>query len=137
MLDDAPKGITAHCRPRRQGSRQLMGGLGTVLVFIAGPLFVRPSTGAAAAGVPVKRVVFDARHTEYQWQLSDLAPGLPADWTEYNFLVLEMRASSSERFQLEIITPEAKVAKRIQPFQNTWVRAAVPLEFFRRPARGV
>ena len=82
-----------------------------------------------------KRVVFDRAHTEYKWSIKDLAPDLPSDWTDYNFLVLEMRASSSERFQLEIFTRDARVAKRIQPFQNTWVRAAIPLEFFRKPAR--
>ena len=60
---------------------------------------------------------------------------MPTDWADYDFLVLEMRASSSERFQLELYTREGMVAKRIQPFQNTWVRASIPLVFYRKPAR--
>jgi hypothetical protein len=53
----------------------------------------------------------------------------------------EWRASSSERFQLELFANdghggrEVMAAKRIGPFQNAWVRASIPLEYFRKPAR--
>src|SRR5262249_55585417 len=43
-------------------------------------------------------------------------------------------------FQLELFTKDeagkpTTVIKRISPFENTWVRAAIPLEYFRKPAR--
>lgn len=78
------------------------------------------------------------------WQPDDLFaenPPLPSDWSPYNFLILEFRASSSERFHLQIFAndgennKEVMVAKRISPFQNAWVKAAIPLDFFRKPAR--
>lgn len=73
--------------------------------------------------------------------LKSIAPNVPGDWSPYNFLVIEWRATSSERFQLELFAndgeggKEVMVAKRISPFQGAWVRASVPLEFFRKPAR--
>ena len=107
----------------------------TMLTPVAASLLLASGIAGAAGNAGPKRVVFDRAHTEYKWSIKDLAPDLPSDWTDYNFLVLEMRASSSERFQLQIFTKDAMVAKRIQPFQNTWVRAAIPIEFFRKPAR--
>jgi hypothetical protein len=92
----------------------------------------------AAGGASTLRAEFTPGRTAYRWSLEELwnrSPDLPLDWTDYNFLVLEMRASSSERFQLQIFTTNAMVAKRIQPFQNTWVRAAIPLVYYRKPAR--
>ncbi len=107
-------------------------------LFLASAVFFPLTAATAVENARPRRAVFDSAHTAYKWSLADLrelAPDLPAEWTDYNFLVLEMRASSSERFQLEIFTTNAMVAKRIQPFQNTWVRAAIPLEYFRKPAR--
>ena len=111
--------------------------VGPVLVAVApaAALLLAAGIAGAAENAGPKRVVFEGTRTEYKWSIKDLAPDLPSDWTDYNFLVLDMRASSSERFQLEIFTKDAMVAKRIQPFQNTWVRAAIPLELYRKPAR--
>ncbi len=85
-----------------------------------------------AAGLPV-RAAFTPRAIEHKWTVAEL--GLRTNWADADYLVLEWRASSSERFQLELLTPDGMVAKRIQPFQNTWVRASIPLVFFRKPAR--
>jgi hypothetical protein len=112
----------------RHSNRWLSTALCIFLFFVAG-------FATAAENAEPRRVVFDGVNTEYKWPLKELAPDLPSDWTDYNFLVLEMRASSPERFQLQIFTKDAVVAKRIQPFQNTWVRAAIPLVYFRRAAR--
>jgi hypothetical protein len=103
------------------------------LLLLVSATFLSPSPGTAAENSLPWRAVFHGAQTEHKWLLKEM--DLPADWSDYNFLVLEMRATSSERFQLEIFTKDTVVAKRIQPFQNTWVRAAIPLEFFRKPAR--
>jgi hypothetical protein len=98
---------------------------------------------AARAADPLQ-FTFTPRKTEFKYTLADLqsiARDLPADWSPYSFLVLEFRASSPERFHLELFAndgeggKEVMVAKRINPFQNTWVRASIPLDFFRHPAR--
>lgn len=85
------------------------------------------------AALPVQ-ATFNGVKGERTWTLAELDPSLPADWTGYEFLVLEFRASSSQRFDLGLETPQGRVAKRIGPFAGVWVRAAVPLRFYRQPA---
>ena len=58
--------------------------------------------------------------------------GLAQDWSQINFMVLEMRASSSERFELGLEGAEGVVSKRIHPMPNVWVRASIPLSFYRQ-----
>ncbi len=89
--------------------------------------------GAAREPLPVS-TVFSGAHAERTWSLAELDPSLPHDWTGYDFLVLEFRASSSQRFELGLETNRGRIAKRIGPFAGVWVRAAVPLRFYREPA---
>ena len=58
--------------------------------------------------------------------------GLAQEWSQMNFLVLEMRASSSERFELGLEGADGVVSKRIHPMPNVWVRASIPLSFYRQ-----
>ena len=67
-----------------------------------------------------------------QWTLADFDPQLPIDWTEAEFLVVEFRSSSSQRFELGLVSDEGNVSKRIHPFAGVWVRASIPLRFFRQ-----
>ncbi len=94
-------------------------------------LFALLSTTPARAALPIK-VVFDQPVSAHEWSLAGLNPALPADWTGYDFLVLEFRASSSQRFELGLQTATQHISKRIHPFAGVWVRAAVPLRFYRQ-----
>lgn len=85
------------------------------------------------AALPVQ-ANFTGVRGEHVWTLEELNPDLPADWMGYEFLVLEFKASSSQRFDLGIETPQGRIAKRIGPFAGVWVRAAIPLRFYRQPA---
>lgn len=87
------------------------------------------TTSAKAAP---QRVVFDRPISAQEWSLQELNPELPLDWTGYEFLVLEFRSSSSQRFELALKTPERVISKRIHPYPNVWVRASIPLRFFRQ-----
>lgn len=69
----------------------------------------------------------------YTWALKDIAPELPSDWSEYNYLVLEMKASSPQRFSMGPVTTGGLLPKNIQPFPGAWVRFTVPLDYFRKP----
>ena len=69
--------------------------------------------------------------SSYTWAIKDVAPELPSDWTDYNYLVLEMKASSPQRFSMGPITSEGSFAKNIQPFMGAWIRFTIPLEYFR------
>lgn len=91
------------------------------------------TSSPASTRAPVQ-MAFTGDRPEHSWALDALNPELPADWTPYEFLVLEFRASSSQRFHLGIQTGAATIRKRIAPFAGVWVRAAIPLRFYRQPA---
>ena len=90
------------------------------------------SLGGAAPSLPL-RATFTAGQTEHSWPLDALGSDLPADWTPFDFLVLEFKASSSQRFELGIDTTQKRITKRIGPFPGVWVRASIPLRFYREP----
>ena len=76
--------------------------------------------------------------SSYSWALKDIAPDLPSDWSDYNFLVLEMKASSPQRFTIGPVTAGGMLPKNIQPFMGAWIRFTIPLDYFRElPASAV
>ncbi|MCL5744249.1 MAG: hypothetical protein M1541_10050, partial [Acidobacteria bacterium] len=89
----------------------------------------------AAYPSPVRAVFDSAKETsEFRWQLKDLNPEIPLDWSGYQFLVLELRASSPQRFRLMIHTAGGPAGVMFHPYQGAWVRAAVPLGAFLKPS---
>lgn len=87
------------------------------------------------AGAAPRRVVFEGEQSEHKWTLKDLDPNLPADWSGYDFLVLEMKASSPQRFNLIFYSGDRVQRRQMQPLANVWIRAAVPLQYYRQPNR--
>ena len=79
-----------------------------------------------------QKATFASDVATVQWSLAELDPALPGDWKDFEFLVVEFRASSSQRFELGLVGPAGTVSKRIHPLANVWVRASVPLRFFRQ-----
>ncbi|MCW5964996.1 MAG: hypothetical protein KIT83_13230 [Bryobacterales bacterium] len=82
-----------------------------------------------------QNVVFDGPRAEHRWSLSELDPKLPADWTGYHYLVLEMRASSPQRFNLIFFSGSVTQSREMLPMANVWIRAAIPLQYYRQPNR--
>jgi len=78
-----------------------------------------------------KRVTFNQPISTAEWTLKELNPDLPSDWSGYDFLVLEFRASSTQRFELGLKTAQGVISKRIHPYAGVWVRASIPLRFYR------
>jgi hypothetical protein len=105
--------------------KRLLAGLsafGALVAFAAAPRALERSI----------KISFENRKAEFKWALKDLDPALPADWTDYKCLVLEMRASSPQRFSLWIHTADGPRRLMLQLFgQNAWLRAAVPLPYFK------
>jgi hypothetical protein len=79
-----------------------------------------------------QKATFASEVANVQWPLADLDPALPADWKDYEFLVVEFRSSSSQRFELGLVGDTETVSKRIHPLANVWVRASIPLRFYRQ-----
>jgi hypothetical protein len=92
-------------------------------------------TAIVSNGASVRRVVFEGTLSEHKWALKDLNPELPSDWTDYNFLVLEMRASSPQRFYLNLHSKGLVQSRRMHPFADAWIRASIPLIYYRQPNR--
>jgi hypothetical protein len=101
--------------------------LAVVAIFLAGCLAAPPTSSAET-----NSVTFDKPVSTHEWTLKELNPDLPSDWTGYNFLVVEFRTSSSQRFELGLKMSPKSVSKRIHPFPGVWVRASIPLRFYRQ-----
>jgi hypothetical protein len=87
---------------------------------------------ASPAPAAPQKAVFAAEVATIQWPLAELDPHLPVDWSGFEFLVIEYRSSTSQRFELALIGDEGTVSKRIHPFANVWTRASIPLRFYRQ-----
>jgi hypothetical protein len=101
-------------------------GVSAAVLPLAAQNSAPPADGA------VRRVVFDGVKSEQRWALKDLNPVLPSDWSDYNYLVMEIRASSPQRFGLWVGTAHGPRRIELQPFgQNVWLRVSVPLRYFK------
>ncbi|MBM3746245.1 MAG: hypothetical protein FJW34_10645 [Acidobacteria bacterium] len=101
-------------------------------LMVAATLLVGAIPLASAAP---RRVVFEGAESEHKWALKDLNPSLPADWTGYDFLELELMASSPQRFFLTFYSSDRVQRRQMHPLANVWIRAAVPLQYYRQPNR--
>jgi hypothetical protein len=86
---------------------------------------------AQAAQAAPQKAVFATEVSTVTWPLDQLDPQLSTDWSDAAFLVVEFRSSTSQRFELGLVSDEGDVSKRIHPFANVWVRASIPLRFYR------
>jgi len=108
-------------------------------------------TATALPGADIKHVVFDSHAktrekfateyvptlmhewpvSEHKWALKELNPDLPSDWSTFKFLVMEVKASTAQRFLLRLYTAGGVRALRFHQFGGgVWIRAAVPLAYF-------
>src|SRR5450432_1853716 len=89
------------------------------------------SSAFFATAADIKSITFDQPVSTHEWTLKEINPELPADWTDFDFLVVEWKASSSQRFELGLKTAQKLISKRIHPLAGVWVRASIPLGFYR------
>jgi hypothetical protein len=80
----------------------------------------------------VREIAFDSAKdvSETRLKLAELSPKLPADWSRYQALVMELRASSPQRIMLRIFSgPGDDKFSRVvlQLYPGAWVRAAIPM----------
>jgi hypothetical protein len=84
------------------------------------------------ASAEPKSVIFNDNSSSARWTLHELNPELPTDWSGYDFLTLELRSSTAQRFELRLFTTSGVRKVRLQPFQGAWIRAALPLAYFEK-----
>jgi len=90
---------------------------------------------AAMAKAESHRAVFEKAGGEQSWPLKDWNAALPADWSGYRFLVLELRLSSPQRFDLRIHNANGVRSVRLAPVPGVWIRGVVPLDFLTQPPK--
>ncbi len=69
-----------------------------------------------------------------KFALKDINPELPDNWDGYNFVVLEYKISTPQRFQLGFTTDWGYNELRIMSYvPNAWNKLAIPLKFYTQP----
>ncbi len=103
----------------------------SAVIFVLVALAICPSPKGSAQS-QTRRVVFDGVKSEQKWTLKELNPEWPSDWSGWNYLVLEMKTSTPQRFSVRLYTASGPRRIMLQPFgQNVWLRASVPLRYFK------
>ncbi len=77
-------------------------------------------------------VTFQGESFKKNWAIAELNPDLPSDWSDWQYLTFEIKASSTQRFYLNLYDVEGLRKIQIHPFQNVWVRASIPLIHFQK-----
>ncbi|MFZ0426885.1 MAG: hypothetical protein WAO20_02125 [Acidobacteriota bacterium] len=138
-----------HSSSLRQPSRERARNQVLLLVALAlgaGTLLTAAcSTGGAdQIGAFDRAVTFPSSQdkAELRIPLSELGADFPRDWSGYEALVLEVRASSPQRMQLKIFTADTSGAEGprysrviFQPYPDVWIRAALPVALLAEPPK--
>jgi len=83
-------------------------------------------------GDQVQRLAFQGVNSGFAWPLAALDPEMPADWSAFEYLVVELKVATPQRFFVRLHTANGLRQVRIQPVgQGVWFRAAIPLRFLR------
>ena len=82
-----------------------------------------------------RRFTFDRTRDISEWRipLGDLSPAVPADWPDGGRLVIELRASSSQRFELRVYAGAGHSRLLFHPYPGVWIRAAIPVATIAQP----
>jgi hypothetical protein len=81
------------------------------------------------------KVKFNSNHevSGQKFAIRDINPDLPRNWDEYNFVVLEFRITTAQRFHVGFTTDYGYNELRIMSYlPNGWNKLAIPLKFYRR-----
>ena len=85
--------------------------------------------GFARAADAARTLAFDGVLCERKFSLKEIDAALPADWSTFTHLVIEMKTSTPQRFALWVYTADGPRRVELQPFgQNVWLRASIPLQ---------
>ena len=81
------------------------------------------------------KVKFDSNYevSGRKFAIRDINPDLPRNWDEYNYVVLEFRITTSQRFHVGFTTDYGYNELRVMSYvPNAWNKLAIPLRFYRR-----
>jgi len=68
-----------------------------------------------------------------KFAIRDISPSLPENWDDYNWVVLEYKISTAQRFHIGFTTDYGYNELRVMSYvPNAWNKLAIPLKFYRR-----
>ena len=68
-----------------------------------------------------------------KFAVRDINPDLPRDWDDYNFVVIEFKITTTQRFHIGFTTDYGYNELRVMSYvPNAWNKLAIPLRFYRR-----
>lgn len=103
-----------------------------IISIAALALLLMPQCISASDGFKVR---FDSSQevSGQKFAIRDINPDLPRNWDEYNFVVIEFRITTSQRFHVGFTTDYGYNELRVMSYlANGWNRLAIPLKFYRR-----
>ena len=71
----------------------------------------------------------------HEFTLDELGLAGTDDWEGYDYMVLEIRSSTPQRFLLGIDTDNGLHEKRTHVLPKAWVRLCIPLDYYREKPR--
>jgi len=80
------------------------------------------------------KIQFDSKMevSGQKFAIKDISPGLPTNWDGYNFVVLEFKSTTPQRFQVGFTTETGYNELRVMSYTaNGWNKLAIPLRFYR------
>jgi hypothetical protein len=121
MLVMIPDGSFVCRSAEYQRARSLLG------LFLCGLLCL----SGARVVAQEHEIVFDSsqRVSESRLRIEQWGEGFPTDWSGHEAIVIEMRASSPQRFDLKVYSGSGDKFSRVlvHPYPGAWVRAAIPV----------
>lgn len=67
-----------------------------------------------------------------KFAIKDINPNLPSNWDGFNFVILEFKITTSQRFQIGFNTDGGYNELRVMSYTpNAWNKLAIPLRFYR------
>ncbi|MGE5394056.1 MAG: hypothetical protein ACM3P1_04880, partial [Candidatus Saccharibacteria bacterium] len=67
-----------------------------------------------------------------KFAIKDITPGLPANWDGYNYVILEYKISTPQRFHVGFTTESGYNELRVMSYTpNGWNKLAIPLKFYK------
>lgn len=79
-------------------------------------------------------VKFDSQYevSGQKFAIKDINPDLPRNWDEYNYVVLEFKITTAQRFHVGFTTDYGYNELRVMSYMaNGWNKMAIPLKFYR------
>lgn len=86
----------------------------------------------SCAGNGMKHRFNSAKNIDsHEFSLKQLGLDGVSDWEDYQYMVIEMRSSTAQRFLLGIDTDNGLHEKRTHVLPGAWVKLCIPLEYYR------